>query len=310
MGEWSKKIGEIGEKVVTHLLEEIGWGDAQENISIKCVHGQSHGSEKSAKTTHGVDAFFSCRSRLTDRTLDHLVISVKYSSKSYPNSPASKFKEHFYDLAKTIECFRSSPLRNEAGKQFSGIKSARNVGVLFWLTNDRNNKDIISKVSNSRRLEEYAYETIFLVDDYRAAFLYDSIRFLRLNYPEQITEFLHPNTGKNINPATRESASKVLPVEYINSPVLPFRLTAQDNKKTLVLSNADDFAVDNLRRLLGLAQTLSQDFAANTLILYPDYDPLQHDNFVQEAKAGFEDKTYTKSVTVDSFRPDYRRGAK
>ena len=29
MGEWSKKIGEVGERIVADLLEEIGWGDAQ-----------------------------------------------------------------------------------------------------------------------------------------------------------------------------------------------------------------------------------------------------------------------------------------
>lgn len=309
MGEWSKKIGEVGEKIVADLLEEIGWGDAQKNVSIGCVHGQRHGTEKSAKTTHGIDAFFSYPSRLIDRTLYHLIISVKYSSNPYPDSPSSKFKEHFYDLAKTMECFRKSTLRNNAGKQFSGIESAKNVGVLFWLTDDRSNKDIISKVSNCRKLEVYTYETIFLVDDYKAAFLYDSIRFLRQTYPNENVEFLHPSTGKNINPASRETASKVLPVEYVNSPILPFRITSNENKKTLVLSNADDFAVDNLKRLLGLAQTLSQEFATNTLILYPDYNPLQHDNLVQEAKAGFSNKTYTESVSVSCFRDDYRGGS-
>ena len=310
MGEWSKKIGEVGEKIVFDLLDEIGWGDAQKNVSISCVHGQRHGTENSATTTHGIDGFFSYPSRLTDRTLDHLIISVKFSSNPYPDSPSSKFKDHFLDLAKTMECFRKSSLRNEAGKHFSGIETARNVGVLFWLTNDRSNKDIISKVSNCRKIDDYTYETIFLVDDYKAAFLYDSIRFLRLNNPTNTVEFLHPSTGKNINPTTREAAGKVLPVEYVNSPILPFRITSNDNKKTLVLSNADDFAVDSLRRLLGLAQTLSQEFATNTLILYPDYDPLRHDNFVQEAKAGFANKTYTESVSVGCFRNDYRGGSK
>ena len=51
MGEWSKKIGEIGEKIVFDLLNEIGWGDSQKNITINCMHGLRHGSEKSAKNT-------------------------------------------------------------------------------------------------------------------------------------------------------------------------------------------------------------------------------------------------------------------
>lgn len=306
MGEWSKKIGEIGEGIVSNLLEEIGWGDAQKNLTIACVHGQRHGSEASEKTTHGIDCFFSYPSRLSDRTLDHLVVSVKYSSNPYPDSPSAKFKEHFYDLAKTMECFRKSKLRSEAGRQFSGVSIARNAGILFWLTNDKRNIDIVSKVAKSRQLEEFAYETIFVVDDFRAAFLYDAIQFVRQKYAGSKVEFLYPQTGKNINPNTREAGGNVLPVEYVNSPVLPFRVTSTDNKKILVLASSDGFAVDNLRRLLGLAQTLSQEFASRTVILYPDYLPLQHENIVQEAKAGFENKSYTESVGVDCFRRDHR----
>lgn len=309
MGEWSKKIGEIGEGIVSNLLEEIGWGDAQKNLTIACVHGQRHGSDASEKKTHGVDCFFSYPSRLSDRTLDHLVVSVKYTSIPYPDSPTTKFKEHFYDLAKTMECFKKSTLRSVAGRQFSGVSIARNAGILFWLTNDNRNVDIVSRLAKSRKLEECAYEAIFIVDDFRAAFLYDSIRFVRQNYANSKVEFLYPQTGKNINPSTREAGGDVLPVEYINSPVLPFRVTTTDNKKILVLASSDGFAGENLKRLLGLAQTLSQEFASRTVILYPDYMPLQHENIVQEAKAGFENKNYTESVGVDCFRRDHRGAA-
>ena len=205
-----------------------------------------------------------------------------------------------------MECFRKSKLRSEAGRQFSGVGIARNAGILFWLTNDNRNIDIVSKIAKSRKLEEYTYETIFIVDDFRAAFLYDAIRFVRQEYSDSKVEFLYPQTGKNINPNTREAGGDVLPVEYINSPVLPFRVTTIDNKKKLVLASTDGFALDNLKRLLGLAQTLSQEFASRTVILYPDYLPLQHENMVQEAKAGFENKSYTESVTVDCFRKDHR----
>lgn len=306
MGEWSRRVGEVGEEIVFNLFEEIGWGDAQKNVTINCVHGQRHGSESTEKKTHGIDAFFSYPSRLSDRTLDHLVISVKYSSNPYPDSPATKFKDHFYDLSKTMECFRKSPLRNESGKHFSGISVARNIGVLFWLTNDTRNIDITAKLSKSRNLEAYPFDTIFLVDDYRAAFLYDSIRHVRREYSNQLVEFFYPPTGKNINPNTREAGGDVLPVEYVNSPILPFRITTSENKKTLVVASADSFAVDNLKRLLGLAQSLSHEFAASTLILYPDYNSLQHENSVQEAKSGFENKSYTESVRVDTFRRDHR----
>lgn len=308
MGEWSKKVGEVGESVVSELLEEIGWGDAQTNLSMDCVRGKRHGSDASHKTTHGIDAFFSYSSQLIDRTLDHLIISVKYSSNPYPDSPNSKFKEHFYDLSKTIECFRKSPLRSQTGKQFTGVDTARNVGVLFWLTNDKANVDVVSKVSGCRKLDEYAYETIFLVDDYRASFLYDSIRFVRSKFSENQVDFLHPDTGKNINPTTKGVEGKVLPVEYINSPIIPFRITNRNGGKTLVLACIDQLTVDHLRRTLGLAQSLSNQFATKTIILYPIHDPLTHDNFEQEAKMGFANKQYTESVSIGSYHEDFRGG--
>lgn len=306
MGEWSKKIGEFGEKVVTDLLEEIGWGDAQKNLSIPCVNHAKHGRANSAQGTHGIDLFFSYPSRLVDRTLDHLVISVKYSSIPYPNPAISKFKEHFYDLTQALECFRKSSLRSAAGKQFSGIQSARNIGVLFWLTNDKHNTDIVSNLYNLRKLEEFPFDAVFIVDDFRASFLYDAVSYVKAKYKDSMVEFFHPSTGKNINPATRESASSVLPVEYVNSPILPFRVTAHDNKKSLVLASSNSIGVNHLRRMLGLAQALSQDFASNTVLLYPEFDSLTDDNLIKEAKAGFEDKKFTESVSVCSYRSDFR----
>ncbi len=306
MGEWSKKIGEMGESIVSNLLEEIGWGDAQKNVTIPCIYGQRHGSNEKERTTHGIDCFFSYPSRLSDRTLDHLIISTKYSSSPYPENPVSKFKEHFFDLARTIECFKKSALRSNASRQFSGIGMARNIGILFWLTNDDRNINIVSKVAGCRKLDEYAHEAIFVVDDFRAAFLYDAIRYVRQRYADSKVEFLYPYTGRNINPNTREAAGNVLPVEFVNSPVLPFRTTMVDNRKQLVLASSDKFSGDHLKRLLGMAQVLSQEFAAKTLILYPDYVPLQHENFVLEAKSGFENKSYTESVVVDCFHDSHR----
>lgn len=306
MGEWAKKIGEHGEGVVAELLEMIGWADAQTNLELPCVQGHKHGSTDRERRTHGIDKFFSYQSRLVDRTLDHLVISVKYSAAPYPSSPNSKFKEHFIDLAMTLECFRRSSLRNAAGKSFSGVENARNIGVLFWLTNDRSNLDVLPKVATARKLDDYAYETIFVVDDFRAAFLFDSIQYVRTKHAADRVEFLYQSTGRNINPATRENAGVVLPAEFVNSPILPIRVIKADGGKILVLCCIEEFHPDRLRRLIGLAQNLTQDFAKEAVILFPHYDQLLHDNQVKEAKAGFDDKGFTESVRVGAFRSDFR----
>lgn len=306
MGEWSRRIGEHGESVVAELFEMIGWADAQRNVTLPCVQSQRHGGGESERRTHGVDSFFSYHSSLVDRTLDHLVVSVKYSSTPYPASPNSKFKEHFSDLAMTLECFRRSSLRSAAGKQFSGVGNARNIGVLFWLTNDRSNQDILSKVASVRKVDDFAYETIFVVDDFRASFLFDSIHYVKTKYSADCVEFLYQSTGRNINPTTRETAGKILPVEFVNSPILPFRIQKSDGGKILVLTCIETFHPDRLRRLIGLAQNVTQDFAKETIILFPDYDQLHHENQVREAKAGFEDKGFTESVRVGAFRTGFR----
>jgi hypothetical protein len=306
MGEWSRKIGEHGEDVVSELFELIGWADAQKNLTIPCLQGQRHSNGTSVRTTHGIDSFFSYKSRLVDRTLDHLVMSIKYSSNPYPASINLKFKEHFIDLAKTIECFKRSSLRSQAGKQFSGINNARNIGVLFWLTNDRSNESILSKVASVRKVDDFAYETIFVVDDSTASFLFDSIHYIKGKYAEDSVDFLYHFTGRNINPATRETSGTILPVEFVNSPILPFRITKIGGAKILALSCAKNFHVDRLRRLIGLAQNLTQDFAQETVILFPDYDRLVHDNSVKEAKVGFKDNNFTESVKVASFHTGFR----
>jgi len=308
MGEWSKRIGEFGEEVVFELFKLIGWSDARKGIELQCIHGAKHGAGNERRT-HGIDAFFSHQSNLADRTLDHLVISVKYSQAPYPANPTPKFKEHFRDLAKTLECFRKSSLRSETGRQFACVNNARNIGVLFWLTGNRANQDVISSLASARQLDEYAYEAIFVVDDYRAAFLFDSISFVRSKFKGSTVEFLYPHTGRNINPATREAAGGVLPVEYINSSVLLFRITANDGRKSLVLACIESFHLDRLRRLIGLAQEITSDFAAESYILFPDFDALGQGNMVREAKIGFEDKRFTETVSVGSFRPDFREAS-
>lgn len=68
-----------------------------------------------------------------------------------------------------------------SGKHFSGIDTARDIGVLFWLTNDiDSDDDVIKKISNVRNIDEYAYESVYVVDNHRVSFIYDSMKYLKL----------------------------------------------------------------------------------------------------------------------------------
>jgi hypothetical protein len=311
MGEWSRRIGEIGEEIVGEFLELVGWGDSQRNLTLPCMKRQRHGNnETHSRTTHGIDYLFSYESQLSNRTLNHLVISAKYTLGPYPSNPSSKFKEHFLDLAKTMECFKGSEIRQSSNNQFSGIDEAKEIGVLFWLSNNPSGTgDVIQRIANVRNLDQYNYDSIYVVDNKRVSFIYDTIKYLSINKSSSDVEFFYPNTGRNYNPINKESSGKILPVEFVNAGVLPLKLTNQDSSKTFVVAITDDFNKDHLKRLMGLAFDITSDFAKDTLILFPNYDRILHENQVSEAKSSFRDKKFMENVRVSSYRTDFRNMA-
>jgi hypothetical protein len=307
MGEWSRRIGEVGEEIVGEFLELIGWGDSQRNLTLSCNRGQRHGTGERPRQTHGIDYLFSYESQLSARTLDHLVISVKYTASLYPANPSSKFKEHFADLAKTMECFKNSEIRQSSSSQFSGVDNAREVGVLFWLTNKASDTDdIIQKISGVHNIDQFNYNSIYIVDNKRVSFIYDTVKYLSSNIPDSEIEFFYPNTGKNYNPISRELSGKILPVEFVNSSVIPLKLSNKNKDTTFVLSVIDSFHKDHLKRLMGLSHEITSSFATDTLILFPDFDRMLHENQVNEAKSSFKDRRFTESVRVSSYRTNFR----
>jgi len=308
MGEWSRRIGEVGEEIVGEFFQLIGWGNSQSGLQLPCVKGERHKTGANARTTHGIDYLFSYESKLFDRTLDHLVVSVKYTLDSYPSSPSTKFKEHFFDLARTIECFKRSLIRQSASSQFLGIDEARDIGVLFWLTGNVFGIDsIIQKVAIVRDIDKFNYGSIYIVDNKCVGFIYDTIQYLKNSFPLAEIEFFYPNTGKNYNPISRESSGKILPVEFINSNVLPLKLFIKnDNNPKFVLSVTDNFHRDYLKRLIGLAREMTADFSSDIIILFSDFNQIQHENQVNEAKASFKDQRITENVRVSTYRLDFR----
>ena len=307
MGEWSKKIGEVGENIVGEFFGLIGWSDAQKGIELNCNRGERHGSENSTKKTHGIDYFYSYESSLVDRTLDHLVISVKYKAEKYPSSPTTLFKSHFLDLAKTMECFKLSEVRQKASRNFSSVEKSRDIGVLFWLSNDTSDdQDIISKVANSKNLSEFNYGTIYLVDNKRLSFIFDSINYAKNINSTKSYEFFYPSTGRNINPTSRESSGRILPVEYINSSILLIKNIQSDGSFIFLVTCIDEFHKDRLKRLIGLVHDITQNLTTHIKISFPDFDGLYHSNEVMEAKSGFKDKNFTDRIEVTSYRSDFR----
>lgn len=53
MGEFSKRIGEIGEEIVVDFLALIGWHPLVRNFDIPSIDPKKHN-----KKAHGIDGYF------------------------------------------------------------------------------------------------------------------------------------------------------------------------------------------------------------------------------------------------------------
>ena len=125
MGEWSKKVGEEGERVAEDFLRLVGWGSAQHGVEMPCARPEAHKRADAGRKTHGIDYLLACKSPLGDGLGQNLVVSVKYSAEGYPPSPKGTFKAHFTDLAHTLECFRNSEVRRNATQAVKGVTKGR-----------------------------------------------------------------------------------------------------------------------------------------------------------------------------------------
>lgn len=311
MGELSKKIGEHGERVVRNFLEVIGWVGAQEGESLVCSEPQKHQRKKdSDRTTHGIDLFYSSKSQLQDYTLDNVIISVKYTSNAYPTNPGTTFKSHIKDLAQTVECFMCSDLRAENNESYemTGINNACDTGVLFWLTNDKNSdQDVISKVSSVQLDKQLEFGAIHVIDNSKASFIYDSISYVKNKYQDSKAYFHYAFGAHNYNDPDIKKYGAVLPVEYLTSSILPFRVINNESGKVkFCISCSESFSEESFSRLISLASDVSLEFTTDFVFLFPDYDLLIHESIVTKSIRLLQEKANYLEISVFSYESDFR----
>lgn len=304
MGEWSKKIGEYGENVVERFLSVIGWDNPAKGIQINCSKQNEEHKNKEGKPvhTHGIDFLYSYMSPLIDGQLNNIIISSKFKTEKYPNSPTNLFKDFFEDLVNTVDCFDSSDQKNQVLEVHNQFSSINDVGVLFWLNNQKDSNDDLINVIANARIDVTMDRTIYIMDNKHVAFILDLISYIKAinkyNY-----SFFYPSTGQNINPINRTDNGTILPVEYINSSVIPIRLENKNNPNevTFLVGSIDGFDQDSFMRLMGLAKDMSKHLTGEVIIGFPDYNDLDHKNMVSIAKQGFEDVNFAKTVSVVNY---------
>jgi len=310
MGERSKTIGEIGENITGNFFDLIGWKHTLPNESLGCLKSQKHAkktSKKGKRETHGIDYLYSYRSPLENSTINNIVISVKNTDAPYPNSPSSTFKEHITDLAHTIECFNGSPLKSTQLKKFQRYRKTSDIGVIFWLSqNNETYHDVVTKLENCRLDNNLKFGAIYVVDNQRIEFIFQVVNHLKLNFLGHEVLFYYPDTSMNYADNKIVQYGKSLPVEYINSPVIPFLLKLGKGQiDTFCIAVRDNFDEEEMPELIQAARKYTNDITCNYLFLFPNYIRSQHHKSVINAINSFENEIENE-VSVMSYKPDYR----
>jgi hypothetical protein len=301
MGEFQKRIGEIGEEIVIEFLDLIGWHNPARNFDIPSIDPEKH-----EKKTHGIDAYFHYKSPLISKTLENVLISVKYSKDKYPNSPVGKFKSHYIDLGKAIESFKKSDLRSSSINNRTDLEGVFDRGILFWLNNvDDDSTDLINKLSRLEVPKDFNHDGIFLVDNNKVEFIFSSIEFTKREFFNKKIEFTYFNTGLNGDNDTPKNG-EVMPVQYLASNILPMRVQVENDKNALILCSREKFEEQELIKLIGLAKNITANYQSRTIIAFPDYDKVYHEQIVHNAIRTFEEYSFTNTIRVMNFNQNYR----
>jgi len=307
-GEKAKSSGEYGEKIVGNLLKLIGWDALDDGVTVQCIHNEAHSTDSKSSAKHGIDYVYQYKSPLRDSTRQDILISVKCRD-GYPKKEKTireKFKEFYVDLVSAAECYPASdPYR----RKMPNIKRRSHSGVIFWIDRNRDDgKEYISIIENliTMRLQENnALESVALIDNDRAQFLYESINFVNNKFGRENVEFFYIDTGLNNSNLVKLYSGTSMPVEYISSDIIPLHVVSGETK-ILFLIVKDSFDKDYLKRLIGLAQDITRTWANEIVIAFPDYNQFEHKQLCNDAKLEFDDNKFTRNISVTTYKPDFR----
>lgn len=295
MGEYSKRVGEVGESVVADFLKLIGWENPLRNDDIVSIDTEFR------KRTNGIDGYFHYINPMVSSTIENIIYSSKYSTEPYPLTQVVKqFKERYLELAKAIESFKKSELKQNTVNLHQNINTHFDQGILFWLNNSgTGDNDLISKLSRIELNTGVNHDGIFLVDNKRIEFIYDSICFAQLKYRYHDIDFIYFNNGLN-NDDRNPRNGKIMPVQYINSSIIPLR-ASKDNETVIIINVIDNFDKDDLMKYMGIAKNIGCNAQGATLICFPDYSETEHLPTVNNIKQIFNDTSFTSQLEITNY---------
>lgn len=308
MGEWSKSVGEQGEKIVEYLFENVlGYKTIRQNLTIDCNNGEKHKKTENPKNTHGIDGLITVNSTLEDKVLDVGVISVKFTSNEYPSAPKGDFKKHLMDLIYTLECFENSKLSSEINKSFSNINKTDITGILVWASNESDlDSEIVSKVANLSIGSEFHFNRIIVLDNSKISFFVNFIENVKNKYGAENVSFVYHNSGLNSTGLQSKSYGEFLPIQYLFSDIIPLRIE-KENKIDFLIGIRDNFKYEDLLRILSFIKSFDHlDSSKNVIISFPDYNETKNMEDVKKAISFFGNDSFKSNLIVTKHTLDFK----
>ncbi len=300
MAEDQVRSGRDGEKIANEILKLIGWGSVSWNIDIDCAFPSRHKPTVKGNPHHGIDILYSYDNPLYHERRDIIIGSVKHNEKGYPSSKKSELTKHISELAENLDCVKQS----DNIIQLVGNSSLQThfKGLLFCLSSLDSEKeyDLTQHINDDIDFGANKFEEIFLVDNKRATFLVSAIKTAENYFPSSKVKFLYQNTGKNMDQSQLLLSGEKLPIQLINSEIIPIVKEEKDTGKISCLIFCNNlYSKENVSRLIWLSHKLCG--LTNEIRIYlPNYDN-NKEYEVNAIKQLFKDESFTTKITLHRF---------
>lgn len=299
MGEKSKTIGELGENIQRGLAMIFGW-TIKEGTPISCNQRAKHN-----KVSHGIDNVLVQKTPLVSNSAEIGLISVKNIQRGKEKSNFKKFTD---DLIETSSCF----LRDAQFTDYSSALESKFINekrVLFWFTNDEDdNYSLIGKIASLYPSTKDKFTQLSIIDNRTVSFHYNLRTFVINSFRNaQSIEYFYPDTGLNesLNEA-RLLSGQQLPIDWLTSPIIPYKIRVDNNKNVLVLALNESFEEDSFRRLAGLSQSLTGGWCNKVFLCFPDYRYQEHKEIKEKVLMQFADQEFASMLDVWSITPNFQ----
>jgi len=279
----------LNHRITKKILELIGWNQFGENQAIEIFN--EHTSDNDI---HNVNFIGDFTNQLKEKTGDFVMVSSLYDF-NYPNSSKSEITKYLKDID---VIFDDSKSKNDI--PLKRFESTNYHSLLFWLTTDNDDllMDFIHPTKDNYKRTLLNDElTYYLIDNKRANFLISSIITAK-NYRDDVSvKFLYPITEANQSPGTIGQRGLKLPVEYINSSVIP--IAKEDKTKiSFLLFCSDSFSTESLKKLIWLTIRLTSGFGNEYLLYFPDYNKDEHQKEALKVIRSFDEELLDDKIKV------------